>query len=295
MEETKTLEVKVEQKLGLLNWNFDELNVELDSQLEKYRGLTFTDDQMPEAKKTRAALNKVATEINNRKLAVKKEFCAPYDQFEAQAKILIGKIKEVSGAIDQQVKEFEEAKKEEKRQRIKEWWSEHGKQNVPIEKIWDDRWLNTTCSDAKWQSDLEAAKEKITNQLSALSQMGDPNHPEKTEFLFVEYMKTLSLEQAVSAWTVHEEALNRANAERERMEQERLRREAERNETATKAEPQPAPVQEHQTLSEEDYLYTRTFTCTDMTYQQIWDLNNFMKEKKISFSVDPLKKYQRRK
>ena len=114
MAETKALEVRVEQKLGLLNWNFEELNQQLDSQLEKYRGMTFTDDQMPEAKKTRAALNKVAKEINDRKLAVKREFCAPYEQFEDQAKILIGKIKQVSGEIDQQVKDYEESKKQKK-------------------------------------------------------------------------------------------------------------------------------------------------------------------------------------
>ena len=44
MEETKALEVRIEQKLGILNWNFEELNRQLDVQLEKYRGLTFTDD-----------------------------------------------------------------------------------------------------------------------------------------------------------------------------------------------------------------------------------------------------------
>ena len=37
MAEEKALEVRVEQQLGLLNWNFDELNAQLDEQQEKYR------------------------------------------------------------------------------------------------------------------------------------------------------------------------------------------------------------------------------------------------------------------
>ena len=131
---------------------------------------------------------------------------------------------------------------------------------------------------------MEAAKEKITNQLSALSQMGDPNHPEKTEFLFVEYMKTLSLEQAVSAWTVHEEALNRANAERERLAQEKLRKEAEHAEAAAKPEPQPAPAEpEPWDLGPDDYLYSPTFKLIDLTYQQALDLTNYMKTNGLNF------------
>ena len=284
MAEEKALEVRVEQQLGLLNWNFDELNAQLDKQLEKYRGLTFTDDQMPETKKTRAALNKVATEINNRKISVKKEFCAPYEQFEAQAKVLINKIKDVSGAIDQQVKSYEESKKEEKRKRIEAWWAENGKRTVPIEKIFDERWLNTTCSDSKWQDELDTIKVRITNQIFTISMMSEDVGQEKLDLMLTEYMKRLSLDDAVKAWKDHEEAIKRAEQEKERLEQERLRKEAEQAEMAAKPEPQPVPeANEAHELGPDDYLYSPTFKVVDLTFQQAMDLTNYMKTNGIKF------------
>lgn len=290
MTETKALEVRVEQKLGLLNWNFEELNQQLDAQLEKYRGLTFTDDQMPEAKKTRAALNKVAKEINDRKLAVKREFCAPYEQFETQAKSLIGKIKDVSSEIDQQVKDYEEAKKQQKRQQIEDWWKENGKKTIPLAQIFDQRWLNTTCSDSEWQGDLHQICEKTTRDLATITGLHEDGHPEKVDFLIEHYMKTLDLSATLAAWSDHVRAQERAREERERIEREKARREAERAEMAARRaeaeglaepeEPQPKP----EPADDRDaYLYSPTFKLIDMTFKQAQDLVKYLNDNNIRF------------
>lgn len=282
MEETKALEVRIEQKLGILNWNFEELNRQLDVQLEKYRGLTFTDDQMPEAKKTRAALNKVAKEINDRKIAVKKEFCQPYTEFEEQAKQLIRKINDVSGEIDAQVKDYEEQRRADKRKRIEAWWAENGKHTVELEKIWKDSWLNTTCSDEKWKQELEAEKVRISNDIYSLSLMADKERPEKLDFLLREYMKTLDVRRTTDAWEESERAAEQARIEKERLEQERQQREAKRAEMAAK----PAPVEATEPEAEDDpddYLYSPTFKLIDLTYSQAMDLKNYMKKNGLRF------------
>lgn len=282
MEETKALEVRVEQTLGILNWNFEELNRQLDVQLEKYKGLTFTDDQMPEAKKTRAALNKVAKEINDRKIAVKKEFCAPYTEFEEQAKQLIRKINDVSGEIDAQVKDYEEQQRADKMKRIEAWWAENGKHTVELEKIWKDSWLNTTCSDEKWKRELEAEKVRISNEIYTLSLMADKERPEKLDFLLREYMKTLDVRRTTDAWEESERAAKQAEIEKERLEQERQQREAKRAEVAAN----PAPVEAPEPKAEkgpEDYLYSPTFKLIDLTYSQAMDLTNYMKKNGLRF------------
>lgn len=282
MEETKALEVRVEQKLGILNWNFEELNRQLDVQLEKYSGLTFTDDQMPEAKKTRAALNKVAKEINDRKIAVKKEFCAPYTEFEEQAKQLIRKINDVSGEIDAQVKDYEEQRRADKRNRIEAWWAENGKHTVDLEKIWKDNWLNTTCSDEKWMHELEAEKVRISNDIYSLSLMADKERPEKLDFLLREYMKTLDVRRTTEAWEESERAAEQARIEKERLEQERQQREAKRAEMDAK----PAPAETSEPKPEkgpDDYLYSPTFKLIDLTYSQAKGLENYMKKNGLRF------------
>ena len=282
MEETKALEVRVEQKLGILNWNFEELNRQLDVQLEKYSGLTFTDDQMPEAKKTRAALNKVAKEINDRKIAVKKEFCAPYTEFEEQAKQLIRKINDVSGEIDAQVKDYEEQRRADKRNRIEAWWAENGKHTVDLEKIWKDNWLNTTCSDEKWMRELEAEKVRISNDIYSLSLMADKERPEKLDFLLREYMKTLDVRRTTEAWEESERAAEQARIEKERLEQERQQRESKRAEMDAK----PAPAETSEPKPEkgpDDYLYSPTFKLIDLTYSQAKGLENYMKKNGLRF------------
>ena len=282
MEETKALEVRVEQKLGILNWNFEELNRQLDVQLEKYRGLTFTDDQMPEAKKTRAALNKVAKEINDRKIAVKKEFCAPYTEFEEQAKQLIRKINDVSGEIDAQVKDYEEQRRADKRKRIEAWWAENGKHTVDLEKIWKDNWLNTTCSDEKWMHELEAEKVRISNDIYSLSLMADKERPEKLDFLLREYMKTLDVRRTTDAWEESERAAEQARIEKERLEQERQQRESKRAEMDAKPEPVEAPEPKAE-KGPDDYLYSPTFKLIDLTYSQAMDITNYMKKNGLRF------------
>ena len=278
------LEVRVEQKLGLLNWNFEELNMQLDAQLEKYRGLVLTTEQMSEAKKLRASLNNLAKKINDRKIEVKKEFCQPYAEFEEQAKVLIGKIKDVSGGIDAQIKDYEGSKKEEKRKRIEAWWAENGKQTVELEKIWKDSWLNTTCSDEKWMRELEAEKVRISNDIYTLSLMADKERPEKLDFLLREYMKTLDVRRTTDAGEESERAAEQARIEKERLEQERLREEEKRAEKAAKPEPQPVPeANEAHELGPDDYLYSPTFKLIDLTYSQAMDLTNYMKKNGLRF------------
>lgn len=284
MTETRALEFKVNQRPGELIGNFAELNEWMDAQLEKYRGLVFTDDQMADAKKTRAALNRVAKELNDRKLSVKNEFCAPYFQFEDQVKQLIGKVKEVNEGIDSQIRAYEDARKEEKRKKIAAWWAENGKRTVPIEKIFDERWLNTTCSDSKWQDELDTIKVRITNQIFTISMMSEDVGQEKLDLMLTEYMKRLSLDDAVKAWKDHEEAIKRAEQEKERLEQERLRKEAEQAEMAAKPEPQPVPeANEAHELGPDDYLYSPTFKVVNLTFQQAMDLTNYMKTNGIKF------------
>lgn len=129
------LEVRVESKVGLLNWNFEQLNEQLDIQLKKYQGLQFSSEEMQEAKKTRASLI-VAKQLNDEKIKRKKEFCKPYDDFADQVKQLTTKIKACSDDIDVQIKAYEEARKAEKKKEIKEYWDQFKLAlPIPFEKV----------------------------------------------------------------------------------------------------------------------------------------------------------------
>ena len=104
MEEIR---VNVEQKNGVIGFNFEEIKEKLNSELEIYKNMIFTEDSKTEAKKTIASLRKLKKSVNDKKLEVKKSFMIPYTNFEAQVKELDNLIDEPINFINNQVEEFE--------------------------------------------------------------------------------------------------------------------------------------------------------------------------------------------
>ena len=58
-------EGKFLQKIG---WNKEQIIHAVTSITQQYEGLTYTDEQMQDAKKDRAALNSMKTALNNRRI-----------------------------------------------------------------------------------------------------------------------------------------------------------------------------------------------------------------------------------
>ena len=287
-------------ELGTIETNLTELETVVDEALEKYRNLVFTEDQIGEAKKTRSDLNRLKDAVNDWRIAKEKEFNEPFAAVKQKANKIVSSIKEVNGEIDKQIKTFEEAQREEKRAAITDWWAKNGKRTVPIEKVWDDRYLNKTCSEKQWQADLTTKRERITAELAQITQMGEP---EKVDFLITNYMQTLDVSAALEAWNRNEEAKRRAEEEKARMEAERLAREERARQQAEmrahEAEmeqnvPIPEP-EEPKTAKEDprDYLYSPTFKLVDLTYTQAIELTRYMQEHGIKFIS--IEKEKRRK
>lgn len=296
-----TMEI-YEKTIGKLQWNFDSLNAALDSRMASYKTLVYTDEQIGEAKKDRANLNKLKKVINDRRLELKKEFCEPYDVFAAQVKQLTAKIDEASGSIDEQVKAFEQKEKDDKKARIFEWWEANGAKayKIEAEKVFDEKFLNKSVSDSQWMKTLSDRAEEIDRDLTTISHFSDT---EQLNFCVSKYLQTLDLSATLSAWEAKKAADQRAAELRERMERERQEREARRREEEERlaaiqaqnrpteavyvpqshAEPVPhpqAPQQPQPQAQPEQYI--RTFTVKG-TREQIIALGDFMKQNGIAF------------
>ena len=279
-------------ELGVIETNLTELEKIVDESLEKYRGLVVTEDAIGEAKKTRSDLNALKKTANDWRIRKEKEFNEPFAQVKAQVKRICDNIDNVNGEIDKQIKTFEEVQKNEKRAAIEEWWKENGKRTVPLEKVWDERYLNKTFTEKQWQQDLRQKCQKITNDLATITQMGSP---EKVDFLITNYMQTLDVSASLNAWEIQEEAKRRAEEEKARMEAERLARE-ERARQQAETRPQSAPEPEEprpESSDPNDFLYSPTFKMIDLTYAQAMDLTNYMKSHGLRF--ESVAKEKRRK
>jgi hypothetical protein len=156
--------------------NFEDLKNELRQRAEYYNGLTFTDDQIKDAKSERANLNKFKDTIENRRKEIKKAWAAPYMALEAQVKELNAIIDEPIGKIDTQIKDFEERKKSERRAELEEYFAENikiaGLQDIiSLEQIFDQRWLNASVTPKSAREEISAKITQIKNDLAAIDML----------------------------------------------------------------------------------------------------------------------------
>lgn len=130
-----------------IDFNFDEIQTELDAKLENYRNLTYTEEKIKEAKDDRAGLNKFRSALDAKRIEIKKLCLKPYEAFEAKMNILTGLVDEPINTIDTQIKGFEQRQKDDKRKDIEEFYNVsigELKNILPLEKIFNDKWLNAT-------------------------------------------------------------------------------------------------------------------------------------------------------
>lgn len=156
MEFRMTTDLSVMQPKELI-FNFEELYTLISEKTEKYRNLIVTEDGIAEAKKDRANLRKLADALNAEKIAQKKVFMKPYDEFEAKVKQLIDLCKVPANAIDVQIKAFEEEKKAEKKAELEQHFIQNigeAAEYVSFDDVFDPKWLNATVA-------VETAKETI--------------------------------------------------------------------------------------------------------------------------------------
>lgn len=177
------------QALPPVKWNYDELKQQLTEGLAAYKGRVYTDDTITQAKKDRAALNKLATAIDDKRKDMKARYLQPYQEFEAQAKELAQMVKDQAAEIDAQVKAYEQHRKDVKLASIKELYTAViGKLAplVPYEKLHDPKWLNVTASMTTITDEMGAKIEKAAAGLKAIDELGlDEDIAEQVKGVFL--------------------------------------------------------------------------------------------------------------
>lgn len=221
-----------DQFIKAIDFNFDELKAEITTALEKYQGLVYSDESIKDAKTDRALLNKFKEALESKRKDVKKQCLAPYEAFEKKIKELTALVDEPILAIDGQVKGYEQAKKDEKKAEITDYYEAHIGDLaplLPLTKIFDDRWLNATAKIAAVQGEIDAFITRTTADLQTISDL-------KSEFeiqIKDVYLRTLNLSTALAEKTRQETI---------KAEQEEYKRRKEAEHVAYVAEPvSPTP------------------------------------------------------
>lgn len=109
-------ELIVQTTNAVVNVNFEEVKTSLTENLEKYKGIVVTDDNLKDCKDIQKGLSKLKKDIDSNRKDIKKQLEAPIKNFEGQCKELVALISEVDAPIKEGIAIFDEMKREEKRE-----------------------------------------------------------------------------------------------------------------------------------------------------------------------------------
>lgn len=198
--------------------NFEETKAWLTENLEPLRTMAVTPESMSQCKQYRASIRKVSARIDESRKMAKAAAQEAYSSFETKCKELTALCEEAANALDVQIKAMEEAAKQEKKNRLAEYFAQvvcDMAEWLTFDDCVNPKWLNATYAESTAQMDINAAIDRCRADLNAIRAL----HSEFETTLLDEYTRTRN----ISAVLVKNETLGRMKA----AEEERKRKEAE--------------------------------------------------------------------
>ena len=185
-----TLKV-VEQNIGTLNTNAEQLLELVKKRLAYYSIDRYSVDNIAAAKKDKAELNNAAKLLNAERIRIEKEFMEPIETFKTTVSETVDLINECSAKIDGIVKEVEQKEKDNKKAIIIEYFESLHFSLVDFDMLFNPKWLNKTTKLKDIQDEIRGRIEKIKADLTVLDHIGEI---EAKQY----YLSTLNLDAALS-------------------------------------------------------------------------------------------------
>lgn len=221
------LQVIVNQEIGKIDFNYQEVKTMLAEKMSLYKDAVFTEDSKKFAKSEVATLRKIKTAIDDKRKEVKNQCLAPYKEFESKATELMQLIDEPILLINKQVEEFEQKRKQEKREQIRQLYEKSVGDMVdylPIEKIYDARWENSTTTLKAVGKEIEAFVAGTRTAVDTIKDMVS----DATEEALKMYKTSLNLPEAIAYINAYEKQkadILKKEEEKRREEEERKKQE----------------------------------------------------------------------
>lgn len=231
-DETTTLEVaKSDVKVsdlelvtnivaGKLTSNAKEYSAALKNEIANYTVERYIDNP-DAAKKDKAYLNNLLEEVSQKRILATTTWNKPLEEFTAVMKGLETEIKTASNNLKTIVDKADQQVKDEKKSKIIEFWNTLNFTIVPIERVFNSKWLNKTEKLTSIMEECKAITDKITNEMNTLKSMKD----EDSEILQSFYLDTLDLNATLAKGNQLKENRARIKAEEQRKAAEKVERE----------------------------------------------------------------------
>ena len=178
--------------------NLEVLKKELEKELEHFRQLPITRDNISELRNARARLNKASEAFNKRRLELQRSYNEPFLVFKQEVDGIMNQIQNVLTPLDNEIKSFEDKDKFDKKEKIVKYYTDKYRfPIVPLDKIFDEKWLNYGVSMERIQTEIIERITQIETSLTLMDRMGE-TRPDFAKELKTEYLLSLDFNVALA-------------------------------------------------------------------------------------------------
>lgn len=243
------------------------------AQTEQDRNLVLvTDEDFESAKERSAQLNKQIKLIEDKRKEIKKAYNQPYEVFERASKRVTAVLSTARENLWSQVTKSEEQEKENKKQRLREYWEEktrnHVVSNRTFEQIFDSKWLNKGTKIETAYSEMDKIFEETLSDIYAIRSL-------KSEFevsLMDYYKNGHSVSEVISYNNRLQEAQKQAEIQKSWT-----------SKVNTQTKEETANLPQNNEPSEETEEFIRMEFFVECTNEQLQELGNYLREKGIRY------------
>lgn len=250
--------------------DYEAIKAKVLEDVSVFKGLIVTDDNLEEAPKWRAELNKKAKVISDFRIAFEKDYKKRIEKSTSQLKELAALYSEASSNIDTQVKGFDEKRKQEKDAAIGKIYADNigdMEQFLPLQKIYNEKWMNKGFSLSDIEKEIKSRVETTKENIDTIQLLGTKYESQMISAYLVRFDMSDALKKKTELEQIDAEMERRRRA----AEEEAKRKEEE------KAVVEEAPVEEVEEPIIEEQEYRLAFEVFG-NKEQLTALCNYIRD-----------------
>ena len=259
--------------------DYDQLKAKVLEDVSVFKGIIISEDNLEEAPKWRAELNKKAKRISDFRIAFEKDFKKRIEKSTSQLKELASFYADASSNIDVQVKEFDEKRKQEKNEAIGKIYSDtigDMEQFLPLQKLYNDKWTNKGYTLDAIRKEIKAQVDSVQDGINTIQLLGTKYESQMISAFLEAYNMNDALKKKAELEQIDAEMERRRKA----AEEEAIRKQAEADAQAAVENATVVPIEEKEEPKEpiaQEQEYRLAFEVFG-NKEQLTALCNFIRE-----------------
>lgn len=235
MNEIKLSTPDITYTPSMVTYDFTAIDKDIQELEKRYLKWVPSEDEITDGTKIAKDINRLAEGLNDEKKEMKKVINAQGIAFEKDTMDRYKRLKAIRENILNGLDVYEEQRKKEKKEEIRQYFLQEREMEIPLERVWKEDWLKKTCSKKKWQSDIRIELEAITKDYEMLDKM----NAEDPELLKSIYLQSWERLQAIDEYNRQMDIRKKAEELREIKVEEKCAKEPQEDKAKYSAQDTP--------------------------------------------------------